>query len=176
MLQQATGDLDRDGAEDHVLVLTNAADDGARDLLIAFTAADRGRFVQHALLREFLPGKHDGGFHDPIGEEGISGIGIQSDTLLITQFGGSAWKWMSTDKYVYDASRKAFYLVESGGRSFHASGEEGQAEERMELETLSAKQKLNKEQAARLAALKELAEKVTWKTTRYPLGTKPMRR
>jgi len=176
ILQQATGDLDRDGAGDHVLVLANEADDGARDLLIAFTAPDRGRFVRHALLREFLPSKHDGGFHDPIGEEGISGISIQADTLIITQFGGSAWKWTSTDKYVYDASRKAFYLVESGGRSFHASGEESQAEERMELETLRTKQKLNKEQAERLAELKELAEKATWKTTRYPLGTKPMMR
>lgn len=174
ILQQATGDLDRDGAGDHVLVLANEADDGARDLLIAFTAPDRGRFVQHALLRDFLPGKHDGGFHDPIGEEGISGISIRADTLVITQFGGSAWKWTSTDKYVYDASSKAFYLVESGGRSFHASGEESQAKELMELETLRAKQKLNKEQAARLAELKELAEKATWKTTRYPLGTKPM--
>ncbi|MEZ4807030.1 MAG: hypothetical protein R2815_06080 [Flavobacteriales bacterium] len=75
---------------------------------------------------------------------------------------------------MYDASRKAFYLVESGGSSFHASGEESQAEERMELEALQAKQKLNKEQAARLAELKELAEKAAWRTKRYPLGTKRM--
>lgn len=174
VLQAASGDLDRDGAEDHVLVLTNEADDGPRDLLITFTAPDRGRFVQHALLKEFLPEKTSGGFHDPIGEEGISGISVSADTLVITQFGGSAWKYTSTDKYVYDASRKAFYLVESGGRSFHAPSEDSQAEELQELEALHKKRKLNKEQAARYAELKELAEKATWKATRYPVGVKRM--
>lgn len=174
VLQQASGDLNRDGAEDHVLVLTNEADDGPRDLLITFTAPDRSRFVQHALLKEFLPEKTSGGFHDPIGEEGISGISISADTLVITQFGGSAWKWTSTEKYVYDAKRNGFYLVESGGRSFHAAGEEQKAEELQELESLRKKQKLNKEQAARFAELKELAEKATWKATRYPVGAKRM--
>lgn len=174
VLQQATGDLDRDGAEDHVLVLTNATDDGARDLLIVFTAADRGRFVQHELLREFLPGKHDGGFHDPIGEEGISGISILSDTLVITQFGGSAWKWMSTDKYVYDASRKAFYLVESGGRTFHPSSEDSRSDELQELEALRKKKQLGTAQAARYAELKELEQRATWKSTRYAPGERPL--
>jgi len=174
VFQQASGDLSGDGAEDHALVLTNEADDGPRDLLIAFTAQDRGRFVQHALLTDFLPGRSDGGFHDPIGEEGISGVSIQADTLVITQFGGSAWKWISADKYVYDASRKAFYLVESGGRSFHASSEESQAEELEELEALRKEQKLNRDQAARHAELKALGEKARWKATRYPLGTRPM--
>ncbi|HRH69206.1 MAG TPA: hypothetical protein PLB89_06860 [Flavobacteriales bacterium] len=174
VLQAASGDLDRDGADDHVFVLTNAADDGPRDLLIAFTAPDRGRFVLHDLLQGFLPDKKSGGFHDPIGEEGISGIRISADTLVITQFGGSAWKYTSTDKYVHDASRKAFYLVESGGRSFHAPSEDRQAEELQELEALSNKQKLNKEQAARYAELKELAEKATWKVTKYLVGTRPM--
>jgi hypothetical protein len=171
---QASGDLNRDGAEDHVIVLTNEADDGPRDLLIAFTAPDGGRFVQHALHQSFLPEKESGGFHDPIGEEGISGISIAADTLVITQFGGSAWKWTSTDKYVFDPVRKAFYLVESGGRSFHASGEESQAEELQALEELRTKQRLTKEQAARYGELKELADKATWKSTRYPLGTRPM--
>lgn len=174
VLQQACGDLNGDGAEDHVLVLTNETDDGPRDLLIAFTAPDRGRFVEHALLKDFLPGKSDGGFHDPIGEEGISGVSIREDTLVITQFGGSAWKWTSTDKYVHDASRKAFFLVESGGRSFHAASEDGQDEELRELDALRKEQKLNKEQAARYAELKELAEKARWRSTRHPLGTKPI--
>ncbi len=176
VLQQASGDLNGDGAEDHVLVLTNDAEDGPRDLLISFTAPDRGRFVQHALLKEFLPEKTSGGFHDPIGEEGISGIRINADTLVITQFGGSAWKWTSTDKYVYDASRKAFYLVETGGRSFHASSEDSWSEELQELEALRKKQKLNKEEAARYAELKDLAVKATWKSTRYPVGARPMGR
>lgn len=176
VFQQVIGDLNRDGAQDHVLVLTNEADDGPRDLLIAFTAVDRGQYVQHSLLKAFLPEKTSGGFHDPIGEEGISGISINADTLVITQFGGSAWKWTSTDKYVHDGRRNAFYLVETGGRSFHAAGEEGLHEELKELAILKARQKLTPEQRVRYTELKDLEEKATWRSTRFAVGQKPMAR
>jgi hypothetical protein len=174
VFQHAIGDLNRDGAQDHVLVLTNETDDGPRDLLIAFTAQDRGSYVRYALLKDFLPARNSGGFHDPISEEGISGISIHEDTLVITQFVGSAWKWTSTDKYVHDGTRNAFYLVETGGRSFHAAGEEGMREEMSDLETLRKRQKLSPEQKVRHAELKELEEKATWRATRYALGQKPM--
>lgn len=174
VFQHAIGDLNKDGAQDHVLVLTNETDDGPRDLLIAFTAQDRGSYMRHVLLKDFLPARNSGGFHDPIGEEGMSGISIQEDTLVITQFGGSAWKWTSTDKYVYDGTRNAFYLVETGGRSFHAAGEEGMREELNDLETLRERQELSPEQKVRFSELKELEDKATWRSTRYALGQKPM--
>lgn len=176
VFQHVIGDLNRDGAQDHVLVLTNETDDGPRDLLIAFTAPDRGRYVQHSFLKAFLPEKTSGGFHDPIGEEGISGISINQDTLLVTQFGGSAWKWTSTDKYVHDGRRNAFYLVETGGRSFHAAGEEGLQEELKELIILKEQKKLTPEQNLRYTELKELEEKAMWRSTRFTVGQKPMAR
>ncbi|MGV3637003.1 MAG: hypothetical protein ACO1NQ_05075, partial [Flavobacteriales bacterium] len=174
VFQQAIGDLNRDGAQDHVLVLTNGTDDGPRDLLIAFTAQDRGSYVRHALLKDFLPARNSGGFHDPIGEEGISGISIREDTLVITQFGGSAWKWIDTDKYIYADKRRAFYLVETGGRSYHAAAEEGWEQELNDLMAVRQRQKLTPEQLDRYTELKEIQDKALWRSTRYAVGQRPM--
>lgn len=175
VLQSASGDLNRDGAEDHVFVLTDAEDSGARDLLIAFTAADRGRFVQHALLEDFLPDKRSGGFHDPIGEEGISGISIQADTLVIRQFGGSAWKWQSEAKYVFDAPLQDLYLVEERGRSYHAPSLETQDAELAELESFRTRSRLNTGQLERYTELKKMVADAAWKVERFLMGAKPMR-
>lgn len=174
VLQAASGDLNRDGAEDHVFVLTNAEDNGPRDLLIAFTAADRGRFVQHTLLNGFLPDKSSGGFHDPIGEEGLSGLSISADTLVIAQFGGSAWKWQNISKYLYDPTHNGFFLVEERGRYFHAPSLESQDEELAELETERTRSVLSREQQERYADLKKMVADAAWKVERFPMGSKPM--
>mgnify|MGYP007070992084 CR=1 FL=1 len=174
VLLTASGDLNRDGAADHVLVLTDAEDSGERDLLIAFTSADRGSFQPRAMLKAFLPDKESGGFHDPIGEEGISGISVTGDTLTIAQFGGSAWKWQNVSKYVYDAVRNGFFLVEERGRTYHAPSLETQDEELSELEQVRANAALNEEQRERYAQLKKMVADAAWKVTRFPLGEKPM--
>ena len=176
VLQQASGDLNRDGAEDHVLVLTNEADDGQRDLLITFTAPDRGRFVQHVLLHEFLPDKTSGGFHDPIGEEGLSGISINADTLIIAQFGGSAWKWEGVENHVYDGARNGFYLVEQRGRRYHAPSLETQDAELAELEQARSRGRLNAEQTARYDQLKKMVADATWKVKRFRIGERSIGR
>ena len=176
VLQATSGDLDRDGAEDHVLVLTNEADDGPRDLLIAFTAADRGRFVQHALLKDFLPDKSSGGFHDPIGEEGLSGIFVRDDTLVIAQFGGSAWKWQSEARYVYDASRNCFYLVEQRTRGYHAPSLDTQDEELAALEAQRHSGTLSEEQEERYAILKKMVAEAAWKVERFRVGERLLER
>lgn len=174
VLQAASGDLDRDGADDLVLVLTNEADDGPRDLLIAFTAPDRSRFVQHTMLTGFLPDKASGGFHDPIGEEGLSGIRIIDDTLVITQFGGSAWKWQSEASYVFDAPRNGFHLVEQRSRSYHAPSLDTQDEELSALEAERRSGTLSEEQEERYAELKKMVAEAAWKIERFPAGARPL--
>lgn len=176
VLQAASGDLDRDGAEDHVFVLTDVEDSGPRDLLIAFTAADRGRFVPHALLNELLPDKSSGGFHDPIGEVGYSGVSVTGDTLIIAQFGGSAWKWQSVSKYLFDAARNGFFLVEERGRYYHAPSLETQDAELAELEHLRTRTGLSEEQSGRYAELQKMVSEAAWKVTRYPPGERPLGR
>ena len=176
VLQVASGDLDRDGADDLVLVLTNEAEDGPRDLLIAFTAPDRSRFVQHTMLPGFLPDKASGGFHDPIGEEGLSGIRINGDTLMIKQFGGSAWKWEGVEKYVYDGARKAFFLLEQRSRSYHASSLDSQEEELEELEAQRNRGTLGAGEEERYEELKKMVADSKWKVERFRAGERPLER
>lgn len=113
VLQSASGDLDGDGRADHVLVLTDTADAGDRDLLIAFTSPDACGFTQKAMLPDSCPAGTSGGFRrDPIGEEGISGISIHGDSLVVHLFGGSAWKWEERSVYRYTRPQNDFFLVQ----------------------------------------------------------------
>lgn len=176
VLQAASGDLDRDGADDHVFVLSNAADDGPRDLLIAFTASDRGRFVRHALLPGFLPDKQSGGFHDPIGEEGLSGISVRGDTLVIAQFGGSAWKWEGVDAYMFDRALNGFFLVERRSRGYHAPSLDTQDAELAELEAQRSRGTLGAGEEERYAELKKMVAEAKWKVERYQVGERPLGR
>ncbi|MBK9289650.1 MAG: hypothetical protein IPN38_18755 [Flavobacteriales bacterium] len=93
VFQVAIGDLNGDSWNDYALVL-QVDPEGPRALQIVFTDREHG-FVQKALAMGLLPDRNSGGFHDPIGEPGLSGITIDNGHLVITQFGGSAWKWES---------------------------------------------------------------------------------
>ena len=175
VLQAASGDLDRDGRADHVFVLTSAADEEDRDLLIAFTAHDACGFTQQALLPGFLPGRHSGGFHDPIGEEGISGISIHGDSLVIHIFGGSAWKWEQRSVYQYSRTHNDFFLVREEGRSYHAPSVSTLDEDLRYYEEAARNRPLTVEEEQRLAEVRKTEEDYRWKGTSYPLGAKPMK-
>ena len=174
VLQTASGDLDNDGKPDHVLVLTNENDDGHRDLLIAFTERDACDFVQKALLRSFLPSSDSGGFHDPIGEEGISGISISGDSLVVHIFGGSAWKWEERSIYKYSPSHDAFFLVREESRSYHASGASLYEEDWRYLEDAEQAGTLTPEEEERLAEARNAEETSRWQGSTFTLGEKPM--
>ncbi|MBL7984133.1 MAG: hypothetical protein JNM91_04005 [Flavobacteriales bacterium] len=176
VFQQASGDLDRDGRTDHVLVLTNADDDGDRDLLIVFTSPDACGFVQQAFLPGFLPSRGSGGFHDPIGEEGLSGISIQGDSLVVHLFGGSAWKWEEHSVYRYAPTLNDFYLVRQESRSYHAPSVSNLQEDLRYFEELSASRPLTAEEKEELAKVRKTEEAYRWKGTTYALGQKPMRK
>jgi hypothetical protein len=176
ILQVASGNLNGDGYPDHVFVLTNGPDDGERDLLIAFTAPDASGFVLHALLPGFLPDRNSGGFHDPIGEEGISGLTISADSLVIHQFGGSAWKWEKRAVYRYSSSYHGFSLVREQSRSYHAPTISTLDDElRSFTEAAQQGRALTAEESERFAELRKAEAAYRWKVITYALGEKPMR-
>lgn len=177
VLQSASGDLDRDGRADHVLVLTDSADAGDRDLLIAFTSPDACGFMQKALLPGFLPSRTSGGFHDPIGEEGISGISIHGDSLVVHLFGGSAWKWEERSVYRYSRTHNDFFLVQEEGRSYHAPSISNLEEDlRYFEEAVQQGRSLSPEERERLAEVRKTEDSYRWKGRSYTLGEKPMRK
>lgn len=173
VIQVAIGDLNGDSWNDYALVLQDDPD-GERDLQIVFTDRERG-FVQKVLALGLLPDRNSGGFHDPIGEPGLSGITIVDGHLVITQFGGSAWKWESRAEYTYSAKLDGFYLTMEQGRSYHAPTVETMDEELATYQAMQQQgQVLSPEDAERVAFLRKAVEDHALKTVHYPIGEKPL--
>lgn len=135
-------------------------------------------FIQQSVHSGASAGTRDrasGGSHDPIGEEGLSGIRIHGDSLVIAQFGGSAWKWQRRSTYLYDHERQGFYQMEERTRSYHAASLDTMADELTELKAAKA-HGWRTEQAERHTALKNLKMEAQWKVTCYAPGERPMGR
>lgn len=176
VFQMAVGDLNNDQVNDYALVLQGDPD-GERDLQVVFTVRASTGFRQQTLVPGLLPSRDSGGFHDPIGEPGISGVSIEEGKLVITQFGGSAWKWTSRSEYTYVPDRDRFYLTSEGGRSFHAASE-GSLEEQVHF--LQEEQRthgpLSATQQQELNELLEQQRKATWTEVHFPIGERPLKK
>ncbi len=128
-------------------------------------------FTEHTFLPGFILEASAGGFHDPIGERGYSGIWVIRDTLVISLFGGSAWKWQTREHYLYDAGRDAFFLVKRQGREFHASTLVIAEGELLELEKIMANGgSLDRDQEQERMRLEKVVADAGWKTTVYRIG------
>lgn len=173
VFQVAIGDLNGDSWNDYALVL-QVDPEGPRDLQIVFTDREHG-FVQKALAMGLLPDRNSGGFHDPIGEPGLSGITIDNGHLVITQFGGSAWKWESRSEYTFSLQLDGLYLTTEQSRSFHAPTVEVMDEELAAYEAMQRKgQTLSAEDTERVQLLRNAVVEHQFKTQNYPIGEKPL--
>jgi len=173
VFQTAIGDLNGDGWNDYALVLQDDPD-GPRDLQIVFTDRERG-FAQKALYTGLLPDRNSGGFHDPIGEPGLSGISIEGGHLVIARFEGSAWKSESRQEYTYAPKLDGFFLTMEQGRSYHAPTVDVMDEELAAYEAMQQRgQALSPEDAERVAFLRKMKEDYRYKPVYHPIGEKPL--
>jgi hypothetical protein len=109
----ATGDLNRDGLDDAVVVIeapggitepANActaeddySDAPVRRLIVAFVEAD-GRFTRAAdEPRVALRADEGGAFGDP-----FEGVFIEHGSVVIMSYGGSRWRWALTLRFRFD--------------------------------------------------------------------------
>lgn len=174
IFQMAYGDLNNDGWNDYALVLQDDPD-GVRDLQIVFTVHDSRGFVQKALLLGLLPDRNSGGFHDPIGEEGISGVSITDGHLVITEFEGSAWKSESRSEYTYSTKLDGFYLTMQQGRSYHAPTVEVMDEELAAYAQMKESGKTySAEDLQRVKDLRKAEKDYAFRTVHYPIGKRPL--
>lgn len=174
VFQVAIGDLNGDSWNDYALVLQDDPD-GARDLQLVFTVLDGRGFAQQALYEGLLPDRHSGGFHDPIGEPGLSGISIEGGHLVIARFEGSAWKSESRQEYSYSPKLDGFFLTMEQGRSYHAPTVDVMDEELASYEAMQQQGKaLSAEEVERVAFLRKMKEDYTYKPVHYPIGEKPL--
>ncbi|WP_051205453.1 hypothetical protein [Salinimicrobium xinjiangense] len=107
IVDTVTGDLDKDSIKELVVAYNTAPENGIEGVsreLIIYKLKDKKWTVWKA-SSQALYGSRDGGMMgDPFGQ-----IEIQNGILLISQNGGSSWKWGFTDKYRFQDGE--FYLI-----------------------------------------------------------------
>lgn len=118
IVESVTGDLDKDGKDELVVAYDTQKQNEElfesvpRELIIYKN--QNNNWMVWKKSSQALLGSRDGGMMgDPFGE-----IEIKNTVLLISQSGGSSWKWGYTDKYRYQDGE--FYLIgysNSGGRN-----------------------------------------------------------
>jgi hypothetical protein len=107
IVDTVTGDLDKDGRKELVVAFNTSKENGVDGVpreLIIYKLETNGWAIWKK-SRQALYGSRDGGMMgDPFGQ-----IKIENGTLLISQNGGSSWKWDHTDRYRYQEGE--FYLI-----------------------------------------------------------------
>lgn len=107
VVDSVSGDLDKDSITELVVVYNmgpeNDIDGVPRELIIY--KLKNNKWTEWKKSDQALYGSRDGGMMgDPFGE-----IEIKNGILLISQNGGSSWKWGFTDKYRFQDGE--FYLI-----------------------------------------------------------------
>lgn len=105
-LEEKTGDLDKDGVEEMVIIYNfpKAEEEAfARDIHIY--KQDESGWSLLESSKSAIMGSDDGGM---MGDPYV-GFDIKNGILLIEHFGGSAWRWGHTDKYRFQ--KGAFELI-----------------------------------------------------------------
>lgn len=107
IVDTVTGDLDNDSIKELVVAYNAGQEneiDGVPRELIIYKLENNG-WVEWKKSKEALYGSRDGGMMgDP-----FEGIEIKNGILLISQNGGSSWKWGFTDKYRFQNGE--FFLI-----------------------------------------------------------------
>ncbi len=107
IVDTVSGDLDKDTIKELVVAYNTAPEneiDGVQRELIIYKIKN-GKWTEWKKSNEALYGSRDGGMMgDPYGQ-----MEIINGTLLISQNGGSSWKWGFTDKYRFQNGE--FYLI-----------------------------------------------------------------
>ena len=103
-------DFNKDNIQDFIIVLESNLQDSLEEeyprILIALQGIDSFNYKMSAINDSLLLCKDCGGFFDP-----YEGISFDQDTLLITQWGGSSWRWGVEYSCVYDRNDNTWYIV-----------------------------------------------------------------
>jgi hypothetical protein len=120
LLDSASGDWNKDGYKDLVLILKNDAEeqnpDTTRPLLLLAGTADGG-YTLLARNDSVVLCKGCGGvFGDP-----YTGVVIKNGYLSLEHYGGSSWRWTRVITFRFDPKSGQFRLHRDAGVSYHTS-------------------------------------------------------
>lgn len=120
ILDSASGDLNKDGVKDLVLILKNKYEKSNTDTtrpLLLLQGNKAGQFKLIARNDSVVLCFGCGGvFGDP-----YQGITIKNGYFSIEHYGGSNWRWTRIITFRFDPKTKSFYLHRDAGQSWHIS-------------------------------------------------------
>lgn len=117
------GDLDEDGRDDYVMVVARQGEDSLamqsdqpihRDLLLILAQPDGSFGVAGHNDRVVYCTRCGGVMGDPLEE-----IVVDSGKVTIQQYGGSAWRWSRTTRFVHSKERSGWFLALDSTESYH---------------------------------------------------------
>jgi hypothetical protein len=118
MLDSLVLDFNNDNIQDFIMVLESSLQDSLEEeyprILIVLQGIDSFNYKIKAFNDSLLLCKNCGGFFDPYDE-----ISFDQDTLLISQWGGSAWRWGVEYACVYNKDDNDWYNVKKYTFSHH---------------------------------------------------------
>ena len=127
ILDSASGDLNRDGLKDYVVILKSDHEEKNGDTtrpLLLITGRAGGSFQLAERNDHVIMCKNCGGvFGDP-----YAAIVIKNNYFSIEHYGGSNWRWTRVITFRYDAKTKNFLLHRDAGTSWHTSENKKPAE------------------------------------------------
>ena len=118
LLDSASGDLNKDGIKDLVLILRNNLEetkpDTTRPLLILHGSKTKG-YTLVAKNEHVVLCKNCGGvFGDP-----YERVVVKNNYFSLEHYGGSNWRWTRIITFKYDINTKQYILHKDAGISFH---------------------------------------------------------
>lgn len=124
VLDSATGDLDRDGRDDAILVLRKAdeadiEEETPRPLLVLLRQSD-GRLKEAGRTDRLVYCYRCGGMMGDPYQDVEAGNGA----FTVSHYGGSAWRWSAAYTFAWDAAKKDWLLERDESLSFHVADED----------------------------------------------------
>jgi hypothetical protein len=120
ILDSASGDINKDGKKDLVVILKNNSEevngDTTRPLLLLL-GSEKEEYKLAERNDSIVLCKSCGGvFGDP-----YVGITVKNNFFSIEHYGGSSWRWTRIITFKYDIKIKQFVLHRDAGISYHNS-------------------------------------------------------
>ncbi|MGZ8552234.1 MAG: hypothetical protein ACXWV8_02435 [Chitinophagaceae bacterium] len=120
ILDSASGDINRDGKKDWLIILRNDNEEVNADTtrpLLLLLGSDNGKYQLSERNDSIVLCRNCGGsFGDP-----YAGITVKNNFFSIEHYGGSSWRWTRIITFKYDIKRKQFVLHRDAGISYHNS-------------------------------------------------------
>lgn len=120
LLDSASGDLNKDGHKDLIMILKSSLEEtkpeSLRPLLILHGTKDKTYTLAAKNEHVVYCSSCGGVFGDPYDD-----MVVKNNYFSVQHYGGSNWRWTRIITFKYDLKTKTYVLHKDGGESFHTN-------------------------------------------------------